>query len=133
MRPRHGQRRRALGDEILILVDQNGLDRRRADIKSEKGGSAHRHFLPLADATLLAASSQRKGPGVAAEARDSRNSAVRRRVSGGAEIARRVLARALVGDDLVGDLLTFSEFAQARALHGADMNENVLAAVVGLD
>jgi hypothetical protein len=50
-----------------------------------------------------------------------------------AQIARRRLACALVSDNLKGDFLTFDEVTQAGALDGADVNEHVLAAVVGLD
>src|SRR5438270_9743555 len=53
--------------------------------------------------------------------------------SDGADVACRVLAGLAVPLDVVGNFLTFVEAAQARTLDSADMDENVLAAVVGLD
>jgi hypothetical protein len=49
----------------------------------------------------------------------------------GLQIGRGILA-ALV-HHLVGDLLAFIEAAQARALDGADVDEDVLAAAIGLN
>jgi len=43
------------------------------------------------------------------------------------------LAAALVLRDLVAHLLAFAEITQAGALDRADMNENVRAAIIGLD
>jgi hypothetical protein len=43
------------------------------------------------------------------------------------------LAAAAILDDLVAHLLAFAQIAQAGALDGADMNENVRAAIIGLD
>jgi hypothetical protein len=43
------------------------------------------------------------------------------------------LAGAAILNDLVAHLLAFTQIAQARALDGADMNENIRAAVIGLD
>src|SRR5690606_17742273 len=53
--------------------------------------------------------------------------------SGGREVASRGLAGAAVRLELVGDLLAFIQTAQAGALHGADVDENVLAAVIRLN
>src|SRR5215212_8274159 len=53
--------------------------------------------------------------------------------SRGLEIDRRGLAVALVGLELVGDLLTLAQAHQARALHRRDVDEDILAAVVRLD
>src|SRR5271165_2812627 len=53
--------------------------------------------------------------------------------SDGLELVGGHLARALVGDQLKADLLTFAQIVHSRAFDGADMNEGVLAAVVGLD
>src|SRR5271169_1524564 len=53
--------------------------------------------------------------------------------SDGLELIGGHLARALVGDQLKADLLTFAQIAHPRAFDGADMNEGVLTAVVGLD
>jgi hypothetical protein len=49
------------------------------------------------------------------------------------EIAGSGLARAAINQDLIGDRLTFGELIDAGALDSADVDENVLAAVVGLD
>ncbi len=49
------------------------------------------------------------------------------------KIPRRGLPGAPVGLDLEGNLLTLDKAAQTRALKGADMDENILAAVVRLD
>ena len=57
----------------------------------------------------------------------------RRQASLGAELIGRHLARALVLHELEGDLLTFPEIAHAGALDGADVDEHVLAAVIGLN
>jgi hypothetical protein len=43
------------------------------------------------------------------------------------------LAAALVLRDLVAHLLAFTQITQAGALDRADMNENVRAAIIGLD
>src|SRR5215475_13398129 len=51
----------------------------------------------------------------------------------GAEIVGSRLAGAAIGDDLVRDLLAFAQRAEAGTLDGADVNEHVLAAVVGLN
>src|SRR3954451_6515887 len=53
--------------------------------------------------------------------------------SRGLEVDRRGLAVALVGLELVGDLLTLAQAHQARALHRRDVDEDILAAVVRLD
>src|SRR3954447_19689488 len=53
--------------------------------------------------------------------------------SRGLEVDRRGLAVALVGLELVGDLLTFAQAHQAGALHRRDVDEDILAAVVRLD
>jgi hypothetical protein len=45
----------------------------------------------------------------------------------------RGLASAAIRDDLVGDLLALIEAAQAGALNGADVNENVRSTSVRLD
>jgi hypothetical protein len=49
------------------------------------------------------------------------------------KIIGRRSAAALVDDELVADLLAFSEIAEARALDGADMDENVVSAGVRLN
>src|SRR3954452_4780223 len=51
----------------------------------------------------------------------------------GPEIGRGLLAAAPVGLNVIGDLLTLSEAAHPRTLHGADVHEHVLAALVGLN
>src|SRR3954452_6369391 len=51
----------------------------------------------------------------------------------GPEVGGGLLAAAPVGLNVIGDLLTLSEAAHARPLHGADMHEHVLAALVGLN
>src|SRR5258707_4643144 len=55
------------------------------------------------------------------------------RKSGDLQVACRRASGALVSDNLIGDLLPFVEFAEPRALNGADMDKHVLAAVVRLD
>src|ERR1700721_1184149 len=55
------------------------------------------------------------------------------RKSGDLQVARRRASGALVSDDLIGDLLALVEFAETRALNGADMDKHVLAAVIRLD
>ena len=49
------------------------------------------------------------------------------------QLIGRVLAGATILRDFVADLLAFAQIAQARALDGADMNENIRAAIVGLN
>src|SRR5258708_30790383 len=51
----------------------------------------------------------------------------------GAEVVSRGLATAAVRDDVERNLLALVEGAQTSALNGADVNENVLVAVVRLD
>ena len=51
----------------------------------------------------------------------------------GAKLIGRHLARALVLHELEGDLLTFAQIAHASALDGADVDENVLSAIIRLD
>src|ERR687886_1096051 len=51
--------------------------------------------------------------------------------SGGLEVRRRLLAA--LGHHLVGDLLVLVQGLQPRGLHGGDVDEHVLAAVLGLD
>src|SRR5580700_9048360 len=55
------------------------------------------------------------------------------RKSGDLQVACRRASGALVSDDLIGDLLALVEFAETRALNGADVDEYVLAAVIRLD
>jgi hypothetical protein len=55
------------------------------------------------------------------------------RVSDFLELIGGGLAGALVLGDLVAHLLVFAQIAQAGALDGADMNENIRAAIIGLD
>jgi len=50
-----------------------------------------------------------------------------------AELIGRHLARALVLNHLVRDLLTFAEIAHSGALDSADVDENVLTAIIRLD
>src|SRR5918994_3544669 len=57
----------------------------------------------------------------------------RRRASRGLKVGRGRLAGAPVGLQLVGDLLTLHEAAHPCPLDGADVDEDVLAAVVRLD
>lgn len=49
------------------------------------------------------------------------------------ELAGRRLAAALVALELKADLLPLMQRAEARALYGRRMNEDVRAAIVGLD
>ena len=51
----------------------------------------------------------------------------------GAQIVGGRLAGLSIGDRLEGDLLSFVESLQSGAFDGADMHENVLAAVIRLD
>jgi hypothetical protein len=51
----------------------------------------------------------------------------------GAQVVGRHLARALVLDELVRDLLTIAEVAHASALDGADVDEHVLTAIIRLN
>src|SRR5690606_2214726 len=51
----------------------------------------------------------------------------------GGQVARRILARATVALEVVGNLLAFVQAAQARAFHRGDVDEDVLAAVIRLD
>lgn len=53
--------------------------------------------------------------------------------SGGLEVAGGLLAAALVGFHLVGNLLAFGEAAHAGPLDGRDVHEHVVAAVIRLD
>ena len=53
--------------------------------------------------------------------------------SSGAKVVGRALARALVLDDFVLDLLAFGQLAHARTFDGRDMNENVGRTFVRLD
>src|SRR5260370_36390048 len=49
------------------------------------------------------------------------------------QIVRRRFAGAPVGDDLVGDLLTFMKVMQAGPFDGADMDEHIGPAAVGVN
>jgi hypothetical protein len=49
------------------------------------------------------------------------------------EAGRRRFAGAAVSGQLIADLLTFIEAAKTSLLDSADVDENVLAAIVGLD
>src|SRR6478752_9535099 len=49
------------------------------------------------------------------------------------QVFRRRLPGTLVGNDLVGNLLPLPQFTETSALDGADMNEDILTAVVRLD
>jgi hypothetical protein len=53
--------------------------------------------------------------------------------SGGLQIIRRRFSGPSVGDNLIKDLLSLVEALHPSALDGADMHENILAAVIGLD
>ena len=53
--------------------------------------------------------------------------------SGRLQVARRLFAAALVGDELVGDLLTFGERTHAGLFNSGDVDENVLAALIRLN
>lgn len=55
------------------------------------------------------------------------------RTSLGAQTVRRGLARPLVLNELVGDLLAFPEFTQTGPLDRADVHEGVLAAIIRVD
>src|SRR4051812_42563867 len=56
-----------------------------------------------------------------------------RSVLAGLQLARGHLAAALIALQLEDDLLAFVQRAEARALDGGDVHEDVVAAVVGLD
>src|SRR3989344_5806839 len=60
-------------------------------------------------------------------------SAVKLKSADGLQLASGFLARTLVAFQLVGNLLVFIQAAQASAFNGGDVDEDVLAAVVGLD
>jgi hypothetical protein len=49
------------------------------------------------------------------------------------EAVSRNLARTLVADEFIGDLLTIVELAETSAFYGRDMYEDILRAVIGLD
>ena len=51
----------------------------------------------------------------------------------GAQIASRRLARTTIRQNFIVDLLTFIEALETSLLDGADMDEHVLATIVGLD
>jgi hypothetical protein len=53
--------------------------------------------------------------------------------SGGLQIVRRRFSGPSVGDNLIKDLLSLVEAVHPSALDGADVHENILAAVIGLD
>jgi hypothetical protein len=53
--------------------------------------------------------------------------------SGGAQIIGRRLAGPSIRDNVIRDLLSLVETAHPSALDGADMHENILAAVIRLD
>ena len=55
------------------------------------------------------------------------------RSAGSAQIVGRRLARAAICDDFVADLLTFTQRSKSGALNGADVHEDILAAIVRLD
>ena len=57
----------------------------------------------------------------------------RRRRSGGLQIICRGLSGPPIGDNLIRDLLSLAEAAHPGALDGADVHENILAAVIRLD
>src|SRR6202030_949801 len=54
-------------------------------------------------------------------------------ISGWLQIFSRGFARALVGDDLIGDLLPLIKVAHAGSFDRADMDEHIGAAGVGLN
>ena len=54
-------------------------------------------------------------------------------LASGPEIVGRRLARTAIGDDFVRDLLAFAQRSQTSTFNGADVNEHVLAAVLGLN
>src|SRR5579863_6451524 len=55
------------------------------------------------------------------------------RTSSDLQVARRRASGALIGDNLVSDFLPFVEVPKPGALDGADVDEHVLAAIIGLD
>jgi hypothetical protein len=57
----------------------------------------------------------------------------RLRGSNGSQIVRGRLAAPAIGDNVKGHFLTLVEAPQTSALYGADMNENVIAALIRLD
>src|ERR1700733_4993309 len=77
---------------------------------------------------------KQKAPALSPGLRQARASAqASERKSGDLQVACRRAAGALVGDNLVDDLLSLGEVAKPRALDGADVDEYVLAAIIGLD
>jgi len=56
-----------------------------------------------------------------------------RRRSGGLQIVRRRFSGPSIGDNLIRDLLSLVEAVHPSALDGADVHENILAAIIGLD
>jgi len=55
------------------------------------------------------------------------------RLRGSLELIGGKLARAAVLSQLIADLLAFAQFIQAGTLNGADVNENILRAIIGLN
>jgi hypothetical protein len=51
----------------------------------------------------------------------------------GAQIVSRGLSGAAIGDDIEGDLLSFVEAVEAGPFDSADVHEDILAAIIGLD
>ena len=51
----------------------------------------------------------------------------------GLQIIRRGFAGPSIGDDVVGDFLSLVEAVKSGALDGADVHEDILASVIGLD
>src|SRR5271154_1735684 len=89
---------------------------------------------PVIGASHLGGHHKQKAPALSPglkQARQARKPVKER--SGDLQGACRRAAGALVGHNLVDDLLSLGEVAKPRALDGADMDEYVLAAVVGLD
>src|SRR6201994_84492 len=55
------------------------------------------------------------------------------KLAGCAQIVGGRLAGTAIGDDFVADLLAFTQGSKASTFDGADMNENVVAAIIRLD
>src|SRR5271154_4120059 len=89
---------------------------------------------PVIGASHLGGHHKQKAPALSPGLRQARSARkpVKER-SGDLQVACRRAAGAFVGDDLVSDFLSLGEVAKPRAFDSADVDEHVLAAVVGLD
>ena len=100
--------------------------RARAEAKFQKQQQA--------DQQAAQANAEREAQAQAVEANTARlKSLLRGGVLCGPKVSRRLLTGALVGLNVIRDLLTIGEAAQARALDGADVHEHILPALIGLD